>query len=83
MIPDASAGEPTLARIPQILDRVEVITGMDDRFSVDIQKIEFETVERSGLGRTASIVSVEGDKARAPDAGKPGAVEWIPRRLQT
>ena len=76
MIRDVPPREPTLARIPQILDRVEVRNGMYEQISGrhPEDRVPWESGQVRGFGGPASVVSVEGDKARAPAAVKPGVV---------
>ena len=79
MIRDVPAGVPTLARIPQILDRVEVRVGTCEQIfgRHPEDRVPWESGQVRGFGRPASVVSVEGDKARAPATVKPGVVEWV------
>lgn len=79
MIRDVPAGVPTLARIPQILDCVELEIGTCEQIfgRHPEDRVPWESGQVRGFGRPASVVSVEGDKARAPAAVKPGVVEWV------
>ena len=78
MIREVPAEVPTRARIPQILDRVQVRIGTCEQiFGRHRRSSSVGVRAGKGFGRPASVVSVEGDKARAPAAVKPGVVEWV------